>query len=427
MQIQIKNIGTIKEANVNLDGLSVIAGGNDSGKSTVSKIVFSVIKAFQRYKYDFNISKEQILEEKINDLYRNIRFRIFKDREKGNDVSLNKILKEDFYPPIFLNELSVFGGVDIFKIKEEKINTLLLDLKDKKLLIKLLIIIKEEFLKDEKKEDLIKIALDNILKSEFENQLNNEKLGKKGTIELRESNIILFKIIIEKNKVSEVQINDDILKIKDTTFIDSPMTLNLYNYLNNRRIIPGIRNKELQFHIKDLFSKIGESKFDEEKTNKIIASIENIVKGVFKIVKKGYKEYLVFSKNGIELDTINTATGIKSFGLLDLLDKANSLESDDLLILDEPEVHLHPEWQVRYAELIVTLIKERGLSVLITSHSPYMIEALSKFSKNEDKVKASFYLAEESKKGGFDINNKTNKKYEIFEKLSKPFRDLMLK
>ncbi|MEA2018479.1 MAG: AAA family ATPase, partial [Campylobacterota bacterium] len=37
MNLKLNNIGIIKEADIKLDGLTVIAGENDSGKSTVSK------------------------------------------------------------------------------------------------------------------------------------------------------------------------------------------------------------------------------------------------------------------------------------------------------------------------------------------------------------------------------------------------------
>ena len=37
MELQLKNIGMIKEANVKIDGLTVIAGENDTGKSTVAR------------------------------------------------------------------------------------------------------------------------------------------------------------------------------------------------------------------------------------------------------------------------------------------------------------------------------------------------------------------------------------------------------
>lgn len=33
------------------------------------------------------------------------------------------------------------------------------------------------------------------------------------------------------------------------------------------------------------------------------------------------------------------------------------LRKKDILILDEPEIHLHSEWQIIYAELIVVLQK----------------------------------------------------------------------
>jgi len=171
MKIHIKNIWIVRNAIVNLDWLSVIAWNNDTWKTTVSKVVFSVIKAFQRYKTDFNISKEEILEDKIWDLYVKLRF-LIRRIWKNDDVSLNDLLKKDFYPPSFLNELNIFINEDIFEIKKNKIIKLKLsELEEKSLLVEI-DNIKQEFLKDEKKEDLIKKALKNILKSEFENQFN---------------------------------------------------------------------------------------------------------------------------------------------------------------------------------------------------------------------------------------------------------------
>lgn len=428
MQILIKNIWNIKEANVNLEWLSVIAWNNDTWKSTVNKIVFSVVKSLQRYKIDFSITKEELLEEKINELYRYLRFIILRESDtdnSSNDIKLNNILKKDFYPPVFLNELNAFSWSDIFTSKKDLIKNIWLNNDNQEILLSKIDDIKKEFLKEEKREDLIKMALEDVLKSEFENQLNNELLWKKWIIELKDGNIILFKIILENNKVSDVKINDDILKIKDTTFIDSPITLNLFNYLiNNITSIPWRRSRELQFHIKDLFTKIRESKFDEAKNNNFLDNIKNIVKGVFKIIKKWPREELVFEKDWQVIETINTATWIKSFWILSLLDKSNCLEFDNLLILDEPESHLHPEWQVKYAELIINLIKERDLSVLITSHSPYLIEALDKYSR-ETKLKASFYLAEVSNDGWYIIENMTENKNAIFEKLSEPFEKLV--
>ncbi len=47
MRLKLENIGIIEEADIRLDGLTVIAGENDSGKSTVGKVLYSLIKTLQ--------------------------------------------------------------------------------------------------------------------------------------------------------------------------------------------------------------------------------------------------------------------------------------------------------------------------------------------------------------------------------------------
>jgi len=44
MTLELKNIGMIKEANVKIDGLTVIAGENDTGKSTLGKVLYALIR-----------------------------------------------------------------------------------------------------------------------------------------------------------------------------------------------------------------------------------------------------------------------------------------------------------------------------------------------------------------------------------------------
>ena len=125
---------------------------------------------------------------------------------------------------------------------------------------------------------------------------------------------------------------------------------------------------------------------------------------------------MVFSKENGSIHNVNAvATGIKNFGILQLLLKNNYLTKDAILIIDEPEVHLHPKWQLQYAKFIVNLVKD-GVKVFINSHSPYMIEALKRYSDKEKlQDKTNFYLASDG------IIEDKNKLQEIYEKLSEPF------
>ena len=57
------------------------------------------------------------------------------------------------------------------------------------------------------------------------------------------------------------------------------------------------------------------------------------------------------------------------------------MNAKSLLIIDEPEVHLHPEWQVKFAEILTLLQKEIDIHILLTTHSPYFLQAIDVFSR----------------------------------------------
>lgn len=68
-----------------------------------------------------------------------------------------------------------------------------------------------------------------------------------------------------------------------------------------------------------------------------------------------------------------------------------------LLILDEPEAHLHPQWIVEYARIIVMLNKDLGVRFMIASHNPDMVSALRYISEKENTLQnLRFYLAEKT-------------------------------
>lgn len=72
------------------------------------------------------------------------------------------------------------------------------------------------------------------------------------------------------------------------------------------------------------------------------------------------------------------------------------VEPNELLIIDEPEMNLHPAAQVEIAEFLAMLVNA-GLHVLITTHSPYIVDHLANLmeaAKHEDpnSIKEMFYL-----------------------------------
>ena len=55
------------------------------------------------------------------------------------------------------------------------------------------------------------------------------------------------------------------------------------------------------------------------------------------------------------------------------------LNEKTLLILDEPEAHLNPEWKNEFAEVIALLVKELGVKVPLTTHSARFVMAIDAF------------------------------------------------
>ena len=69
MQMKLRNIGMLEKAELNLNSLTLIAGENDNGKSTIGKVIFCIIKAINKYKDELQESKEQKLKERLENLF----------------------------------------------------------------------------------------------------------------------------------------------------------------------------------------------------------------------------------------------------------------------------------------------------------------------------------------------------------------------
>ena len=119
----------------------------------------------------------------------------------------------------------------------------------------------------------------------------------------------------------------------------------------------------------------------------------------------------------------NGATGLKSFSILQLLFREGYIGKKTLLIMDEPEAHLHPQWIIHFARFIVLLRKVTGCRFLISSHSTDMISAIKYISKKELDQEAIFYSAELIEESDFKFEYKSlgHDIEPIFDKFNKSF------
>lgn len=57
MRIELKNIAKIIEADINMNGISIIAGNNNTGKSTILKSIYAAVNTYRNL--DQKILKEK--------------------------------------------------------------------------------------------------------------------------------------------------------------------------------------------------------------------------------------------------------------------------------------------------------------------------------------------------------------------------------
>ena len=105
MKLKLENIGAIRNANIDINGLTVIAGENSTGKSTIGKLIYTIVKSLNNFKVEnvgFQLSS-------LKDVTRDFSF-IVKKQEM-------KVLEEDYYKDLCNN-------CDIFNLKNQPQNLL---------------------------------------------------------------------------------------------------------------------------------------------------------------------------------------------------------------------------------------------------------------------------------------------------------------
>ena len=428
MKLSLNNIGMIKNADIELNGITVIAGKNGTGKSTIGKTLFTIFNSFSHYEYEIKNARikqfSQEIEKKAAQLdiadhffkYSVIAESMFSNPNYfQDDEKLKELIKSSFDDSyigmVYDNDRKPISSSEQIVINDE-----------------LLQVIKDTFAVYNRISDTVIYSnlFNRRIVSEFKSQINNEYADGTGSIELT-----------IKDKTVTVKVNNNLVSsIKDyfslnteALYLDDPFILDELSSLNYR---PRLFNRAVhQSHLRAMLlkenngSEIEEVVREEAITshiNKVINKIDKACNGELATTSGGviYKSNL---SNKV-FRMANVSTGLKTFIIIKRLLLNGSLEDNGTLILDEPEIHLHPEWQVLFAEIIVLLQKEFNMHILLNTHSPYFIEAIEVFvDKYGVKDKSRFYLAEKVGNEAI-VNNVTGETEKIYKQLAEPFQIL---
>ncbi len=403
MKLTVNNFAFIKHADVTIDGITVIAGNNNTGKSTVGKILFSIFAALNNINHKIEGQRYQMIE-------RTLVARILQVAgEKASNIAWKLDGEFEDFMSFHEGKISIDWNL-CFKKYSEKVSGLENTEVQQEIKQAVEQIISWPRLR------LIKDAISPYFSSCFNQQINSlaaPEVPATVTLNIKNKEISMT---FEDNSVTEI--NPGIELSNKVIFYSSPSVVDLMdNYmLDNlpmRHLINMLRAYSARMvDDSDLFEK----SMMKDRLSEVLKKLDTVLPGRIQKQRVGYALARPEWKEPLSIK--NLSMGLKALVVLKMLLESNQLKEKDVLILDEPEIHLHPTWQLKYAELIVLLQKEFDLSVVITTHSNFFLNAIETYSrKYETSDKLKLYLAE-VEEGGAVMKDVTDNTEPIYKKMA---------
>ena len=402
MELLIKNLGSIRNNNQTIDltkKFYTFIGYNNSGKTLVSQLLWTIFNHDNIRKFSENNQIDSLVI----------------DSEKPiKKITINQELIDEI-----LNKFSRF-------IEKEVVNTYNLDASIKETIISSNKLIFQADIKEFKDKSFrLTFVVDNDLE-----YLQISKGKGSLTINIKENNIpekVFDKIprdFFERAKpYKESVIIPSIIRvllspIQDTFFIPASRSFfpvfyqYIYEIERNKRSEYNRRLQELIENIdddsdtnRDIFKRLQEQlpkRSYTEPMNKVIESLYSLntkkkINSVYnslieKMIGLMGGEITISSLESIapiqfsfkfdeskDLPMYLASSSVNQLTILYLYLKYWAKEKNNFLMIDEPEVNLHPENQIRLMDILVQFVTEHDNRVLITTHSPILTDILNNY------------------------------------------------
>lgn len=458
MKLTVENIGRIHRSEIRLDGLTVVAGPNNGGKSTLGEALFALAnsqfdfpkKVVERNEIEIRRAIQECLWVHTPD-FRNEREQRFSMDFRSIDflssemasyfLSANDVVSENEVR----SWLKSFPDIARGKINEKKrvhqprklgsLNTIvnILCASDEQAKQFRLTCVK---LFNDKETTLRRYFARNYFESLFSGQYESvncpEDESTMVSLKTDGSNPRGITIDFANGACKNVSVN--LASQEYVLFIDDP---NLLDRVTSSRwhgdaafgiVRSGVKSEQFaQALRRKMLDKTRVWTADDRETyeakcEKIINVLETAHKGNISSTDEGG---VVLEEFGSDEQILlqNVSVGVKAIELLKELLKRGALDENTFLVLDEPEIHLHPEWQIIYAHALVMIADLLHTKVLVTTHSPYFIQAIDVYTtiqENTDMVHT--YTPHEYSQSAVDfVEVSGEQKQQILDKMAEPF------
>ncbi|MCC3414134.1 MULTISPECIES: ATP-binding protein [unclassified Microcoleus] len=370
MKIKVKNLGALKQAEFTLGELTIICGGNNTGKTYATYALFG-----------FLFTWRQILAIEIND-------------DNIQQLLADGVIHLDIQEYVKQAEQIVFKACQVYTQQLPQIFA-------------------AQAKRFKKTEFQVNLDIKNItLASQFQSTLGSANVELFSMTKREDSRELVVTLLVEKekakipNEIIKQTIADALKHIIFDEIIPRPFIASAertgaaifrkeLNFARNRLLEQmgksnnNINPMQLLFKAyqdyalpiktnvdftRELETIVKKSSFIAEEHPDILADFADIIGGQYTVTRN---DELYYEPNGkrLKLSMDESSSAVRS--LLDIgFYLKHEAQIGDLLMIDEPELNLHPENQRRVARLFARLVN-LGIKVFITTHSDYIIKELN--------------------------------------------------
>jgi AAA15 family ATPase/GTPase len=370
LEILIKNLGALKQAKFTLGDLTIICGCNNTGKTYATYALFGFLYAWREMvSIEIDSSKvDQLLIDGVIRLdiqeyakqskqiiakgcqaYTKQLSRIFaapSDRFKETEFKVEVDIQNLYFGSSYERQISA-AKTDIFLITKAK--------ESAELVVTLLA--------EKEKVKIPTSILRDIISDALKDTLFAQLIPKPFIASAERTGAAIFRkeLNFARNRLLE--------EISQTGKTINPMKLLFKAYQDYA--LPVEQNVDFTRQLETI---VKNTSFIAEEHPDILEDFADIIGGEYTVSQNDELYYVPRGKR-VKLSMDESSSAVRS--LLDIgFYLRHEAQRGDLLMVDEPELNLHPENQRRVARLFARLINS-GIKVFITTHSDYIIKELN--------------------------------------------------
>lgn len=371
MKIMLKNLGAIKQAEFELGDLTIICGKNNTGKTYVTYALYGFL-SFWREAFFLDVSDQaietlleegsvkidlqdylanaaKILKKGCKDYIKQIPMVFASAATHFSGTSFSLTLDKTDIQPISSFERTMGAAKrQLFSIAKEK--------DDAKVTITLLV---------EKKQ--VKIPgrmIKNVIGDALKDIVFGHLLPKPFIASAERTGAAIFRkeLNLTRNRLLE-QIGGMDKELNPFEFLSkvySDYALPVKKNIEFTRQLEGLRTRE---------------SYITQKHPELLNLISDIIGGRYEVTRDDELYFIPNTNKRLRLTMDESSSSVRS--MLDIVFYLRHVaQKGDLLMVDEPELNLHPENQRRVARLFACLVNV-GINVFITTHSDYIVKELN--------------------------------------------------